>query len=96
MPLFVAIHKWKIEDLTTVTRKVIEALQQIPEGVCMCSSYLDSGQTGAWCVWEAKSKEQVKDFLTEKVPEMETDVKPVLQFFPPSPDIYALIHALVT
>jgi len=96
MPLFVAIHKWKLEDLATVTRKVIEALQQIPKGVCLCSSYIDAEQTGAWCVWEAETAKQVKDFLTRKVPEMKTDVKPVLQFSPPSPDLYALIHTLVS
>jgi hypothetical protein len=96
MPLQFAIHKWKKEKMPTVARKVIEALQQVPEGVNICSSWISAGQDGAWCVWEAESPEQVKKFLTAQVPEMETEVKPVLQWFPPSPDLYAFIHTLVT
>lgn len=95
MPLFVAVHKWKKEDLKTVARKVIEAGNQPIEGFKMCSAYLRADQTGAWCVWEAKKAEQVKDFLNKWVPEMETEVLPVLQWFPPSADLYAITHVLI-
>jgi hypothetical protein len=40
MPLFVAAHSWKKEDLKIVARKVIEAIAQPLEGANMCSSYL--------------------------------------------------------
>jgi hypothetical protein len=53
MPLFVAMHKWKKENLT-VARKVIEAMGQLPEGVSLCCSYLTADRTGAWCAWQAK------------------------------------------
>ena len=96
MPLFIATHKWKKEDFKTVTKKVIEALQQTPEGATNCLSYVKAEMDGAWCVWEAKSAELVKDFLTKRVPEMETEVTPVLQFFPPNPDLYGILHGLVS
>lgn len=95
MPLFVAVHKWKKEDFVTVSKKVLRALGSLPQGVSLCSSYVYD--TGAWCVYTAESSEageQVKAFLAQ-VPEMETEVVPVLQFYPPSPDIYAMIYNLL-
>ena len=74
-----------------------ELVVSLPEDICLCCSYVAGLE--AWCIYKAKSKEageKVKDFLREKVPEMETEVKPVLQFYPPSPDLYALMHTLVT
>ena len=96
MPLFVATHKWKKENVKTVARKVIEAMGKLPEGVNLCCSYLRADMTGAWCVWEAKSAEQIKNHLTKMVPEMETDVVPAIQWFPPSADIYAIMHTLIS
>ncbi|HDO41514.1 MAG TPA: hypothetical protein ENH03_01240 [Candidatus Bathyarchaeota archaeon] len=96
MPLFLAIHKWKKEDNMTVTRKVLEVLRSLPEDICPCFSYV--GNLEAWCIYKAKSKEageKIKEFFEQRIPEMETEVKPVLQFYPPSPDIYTIIHTLV-
>jgi len=96
MPLFIATHKWKKEDFKTVTKKVIEALQQTLEGATLCASYVKMGMDGAWCVWQAESAELVQNFMTEMVPEMETKVTPALQFYPPDSDLYAIIHTLVS
>jgi len=77
-------------------RKVLEVLQSLPEDVCLCFSYIRNLE--AWCIYKAKSKEagkKVKEFFEQKIPEMETEVKPVLRFYPPSPDIYTIIHTLV-
>jgi len=96
MPLFVAIHKWKKEAFVTVGSKVMAALQQLPKGVTLCSSYVTDD--GGWCVYQAESSkagEPIQQFLTKAVPEMETKVKPVLQFFPPSQDLYALMLKLI-
>ena len=96
MPLFAATHTWKKEDLITVASKVMAALQQLPKGVTLCSSYLT--MDSAYCVYQAESSEageQTQQFLTKMVPEMETTVKPVLQFFPPSQDLYALMQQLI-
>lgn len=91
-----ATHTWKKEDFRTVAKKVVEALQQIPEGITFCLSYATAEMDGAWCVWEAESADLVKNFLTEKVPEMETEVTPILQFFPPHPDLYGILHTLAS
>jgi hypothetical protein len=95
MPLFMVVHKWKKKDFNTVGKKVIEAMAQLPEGMAMCSSYCDADQTGAWCLWEAKSAEQLVEFF-KNMPIMSSDVKPVLQFFPPSADLYQMIHIMLS
>ncbi len=86
--------KWKREDDVTVTRKVIEAMQKAPEDIKLCAGY--TGECEAWGLLEAKSKEQAKAFITENIPEMEIEVKPVLQFYPPSLDLYTVIHQMIT
>jgi len=96
MTIFMTTHKWKKEDLKTVAKKVIEAMGQTLEGAKMISSHLRADQCGAWCVWEAKSAEQVHDFLAKWIPEMETEVVPVLQWFPPSADLYSITHVLIS
>jgi len=51
----------------TVTRRVIEALQCLPEGICLCGTWL--GENEAWCIWEGttcEAGEQVQKFLREK------------------------------
>jgi len=96
IPLFIVVHKWKKEEFKTVAKKVIEAMQQLPEGMAMCTSYCDANQTGAWCLWEAESAEQLEKFLKKMIPEMSCDAKPVVQFFPPSPDLYMLMHTILS
>jgi hypothetical protein len=90
------VHKWKKEDFPVIGKKVIEAMAQLPEGMALCTSYCDADQTGAWCLWEAKSAEQLEDFLTKMIPDASSDAKPVVQFFPPTPDLYQIMHILVS
>ena len=93
---FAAVHTWKAKDFVTVGKKVLGALANLPKGIALCSSYVHN--TGGWCIYSAESQEggkQIKTFLNTAVPEMTTDVTPVLQFFPPSPDIYPLIANLI-
>ena len=96
MALFVATHNWKQEEFKTVTKKVIEALQQIPEGATLYQTYVKANMDGAWCIWQAESADLVKNFITEKVPEMETEVTPAVQFFPPNPELYGIIHRIIS
>ena len=94
--LFVAVHTWKAEAFVTIAKKVLGALGNLPKDIVLCSSYVHN--TGGWCIYSAESQgagKQIKDFLTTSVPEMTTDVTPVLQFFPPSPDIYPLIVNII-
>jgi len=96
MALFIIYHKWAKQNLKTVAKKVIEALPQTPEGACLVNSYLRADMTGAVCIWEAKSAEQVDKFLKKMVPEMEGEVVPALQFYPPTADVYKITHALIS
>lgn len=94
MPLFIALHTWKEEDLKEVGRKVIEAMPNMPKGVTMISSFLDARKIGSWCIYETENPNELKEFLDENVPEMTTEMIPVIQFCPPSADLYKLIHVL--
>ncbi len=96
MPIFVAVHTWKKEDFIAVGKKVIEALGNLPDGISLCSSYIH--ETGGWCVYTSESSEagkQIEDFLTKNVPNMKSEVTPVLQFFPPSQDLYAVLYKII-
>jgi hypothetical protein len=96
MSFFVAVHTWKKEDFVTVAKRVIEVLADPPEGIVLCSSYVYD--TGAWCVYTSElsnAEKKIEDFLKKSVPKMKTEVKPVLQFFPPSQDIYPLVHQII-
>lgn len=95
MPLFIMYHTWKREDTKIVAKKVIEALAKPPEGAMLLSSTMRGDQTGAVCVWQAKSAEELTGWIRSLVPEMGTDTVPALQFFPPGPDIYSIMHALI-
>ncbi len=96
MALFIMYHKWKREETKLVAKKVIEALAQVPEGTALVSSYMRADQTGAVCIWQARTAEQIQDYIRKMVPEMETDVVPALQFFPPAADIYSVMHSLIS
>ena len=96
MALFMMSHKWKKEDFKLVTKKVIECLAHVPEGTAVLSTYSKVDSTGAVCIWQANSGEQIVDYMRKTVPEMESDVVPVLQFFPPAPDIYTIIYSLIS
>ena len=93
----IAIHQWKHEDLKTVTKKVIEVLQTPPSGISLLETWISGDE--AWCIWEGASPElgkHVKAYLDSRIPEMYTEVKEVIQWFPPSADIYAFIHGLAS
>jgi hypothetical protein len=96
MALFIIYHKWAKENMKLVAKKVIEALAQVPEGACLVNSYLRADMTGAVCIWEAKSAEQVDKFLKKMVPEMQGEVVQALQFYPPAADVYKITHALIS
>jgi len=94
MPLHMVVHTWKQEDFKVVGRKVIEALPRLPKGTAIISSMTDARQTGAWCVYDTDNPAGLKAFLDKNVPEMTSEVLPVVQFFPPGPDLYNIMHVL--
>jgi len=91
-----ALHTWKKENLKVVSRKVIEALPSLPKGSTIVSSNIDARQIGAWCFYETEHPEEVKKFLEARVPEMTTEMIPVIQFYPPGADSYKLMHILAS
>ena len=94
--LYLALHTWKKENFTTIGRKVIESMPNLPKGVTMLASYTDARQTGAWCLYETESPEKVAEFWDRNVPEMgKTQMVPIIQFFPPGPDLYKIMHELM-
>jgi hypothetical protein len=87
-------HSWKREQYKVVARKVVEALQHLPNGHTIISSHVDARLNGAWCVYESENPEELVKFLTENVPEMTNQAIPIIQFFPPGPDLYKMIHIM--
>ena len=94
MAKYLAVHVWEKEDFATVGKKVIEGMPGLPEGVILRSSHCDARKTGAWCLYELDRPEVLEEFWAEQVPEMKTELIPVIQFFPPSEDLYKMMHAM--
>ena len=93
--LYLLVHTWKKEDFKVVGRKVIEAMPRLPKGANPVSIFTNANQTGAWCFYETENTEELNKFWEKNVPEMHTtEVIPVMQFFPPGPELYKLIHVL--
>jgi len=77
-----------------VARKVIEALQNLPKGTTIVNSHVDARLNGAWCVYETENPDELVKYLVKSVPEMTSHAIPVIQFFPPGPDLYKMIHVM--
>ncbi len=94
MTYFMVTHSWKHEQYKLVAKKVIEALQNLPKGDAIISSHVDARLTGAWCVYESGNPDELVKYLTKQVPEMTSEAIPVIQFFPPGPELYKMIHIM--
>ena len=94
MPLCLVTHSWKSEQYKLVARKVIEALQNLPKGTTIVNSHVDARLNGAWCVYETENPDELVKYLVKSVPEMTSHAIPVIQFFPPGPDLYKMIHVM--
>jgi hypothetical protein len=96
VPLYMCVHSWKKEDFKAVGRKVVEVLPRLPKGTTLVYSMTDARQTGAWCVYDTDKPDEVKALLDQNVPEMTSEMLPVLQFYPPGPDVYKILHVLAS
>lgn len=94
MTYFMVTHSWKNEQYKVVAKKVIEALQNLPKGDAIISSHVDARLNGAWCVYESGNPDGLVKYLTEHVPEMTSQAIPVIQFFPPGPELYKMMHIM--
>jgi hypothetical protein len=89
MPLFVAVHKWKQEDDLVVTKETFAAFSAMvagtfPEGIKLHFSY--ALPLGAFCVWEAVSKDALEKAFEQYAPTLKkfTEFVPVVQSYPPT------------
>jgi hypothetical protein len=90
------VHTWKKEDFKVVGKAVIEVLPQLPKGTTLVYSMTDARQTGAWCVYDTDKPSEVKALLDKHIPQMTSEMLPIIQFFPPSADIYKILHILAS
>jgi len=89
MPTFIAVHKWKPEDYLAISKETIGAFiamesGKLPEGIKLHTTY--STVNGAFCVWEAPSKEALEKWFEKNGPIMKkyTEFVPVVQAYPPT------------
>jgi len=94
--LYMCLHTWKKEDFKVVGKNVVEAIPQLPQGTTLVYSMTDARQTGPWCVYDTDKPDEVKALLDRHVPQMTTEFVPVIQFFPPSADIYKILHIVTS
>jgi hypothetical protein len=90
LPLFVAVHKWKPEDELVIAKESIALYNAMlagtfPEGVKIDFSYSREDQ-GAYCVWEATSKDALERVFDLYAPTLKkfTEFVPVKQAYPPT------------
>jgi len=93
MPIFVALHTYKMEDMMKNMEAMMNLYRAAAAGELpanLCSTYSD-GIGRAWCIWEAESEEAVKKALAPVKKYMTVEVVPVMQMYPPGPDLYTLL-----
>ncbi len=89
MPLFLAVHRWKLEEQLAVTKEAAAlftaiAEGKLPGGIELCATYMSGGGAiQAVCVWKASNKEALGKVL-DQAPVMKktTEIIPVVQSYP--------------
>jgi len=102
MPLFVAVHKWNPEEMIAVTKEMVPFFAAIgegklPEGIELCATYMTGDFQGAFCVWKARSKEDLEKVF-DQAPTVKkgTEIVPVLQSYPPTMEyVLALYQQMI-
>ena len=89
MPLFVAVHKWTPENELVISKELLAGFSAMLAGktaqdVKLCYTY--SLPQGAYCVWEASSREALEKQFDEYLPVLKkfTEFVSVLQMYPPT------------
>ncbi|RLE62214.1 MAG: hypothetical protein DRJ38_10055 [Thermoprotei archaeon] len=93
MPLFIATHKWGKGDTLTVIKKVL--LAKRPPELKLHTVHMTTDMTEGFSLWEAESSKQVEDFIRKEIPEMNTEVKQVIEWFPPGQGLYMVIYNII-
>ena len=88
MPTFMAVHKWKPQDEIAIRKELVRAFAApgaVPKDVKLDASY-EGAKGGAFCVWEAPSKEVLEKAFEKSAPILKkcTQFVPVRQMYPPT------------
>ncbi len=90
MPTFVAVHKWPKETFIAVTKELIAGFTamlkgETPKDITLHNTW-SRVDDGAFCVWEAPSKEALVKLFEQYLPTMlkYTEFVPVTQMYPPT------------
>ena len=102
MGLFIAVHKWKPEVEITITKEMIGGFTILlenkqPPGIKLLSTYMRSDH-GAFCAWEASTKEDLEKFMNKFGPTLlkSTEFIPALQAFPPTVEYELSLLKMIT
>ena len=88
MPLFIAVHKWTKETNITCTKEMVAGFTAMLKGETPKDIIIQSTWTrddyGAFCCWDAPSKEALVKLFKQYLPTMlkYTEFGPVSQAFP--------------
>jgi len=99
MPLFLAEHTWEKEKTPVIYKGSFNVMLQpegFPETVKLCTSYVLPGER-AICIWEADKAETLENMFKAMLDVFpaETKITPILQSYPPGPDLYVLMAQLM-
>lgn len=71
-------------------------MENVPEGFNLYASYVAVEEAKAICIWKAPSTEALNRFFEEKTPGMKQKVYKIMQFYPPSIDLYSMIYSILS
>ena len=78
-----------------VLAKVIKALENVSEGFNLYVSYVAAGEAEAIYIWETLQLGFEQLLRGEKTPGMERKAYKIIQFYPPSIDLYSMIYSIL-
>jgi hypothetical protein len=102
MPTFIAVHKWPKETTITCTKELIAGFTamlkgETPKEIVLNSTWIRADD-GAFCSWDAPSKEALEKLFQQYLPTMlkYTEFVPVSQGYPPSMEyVLSLLQNIV-
>ena len=102
MVLMIAVHKWKPEAEITITKEMIYGFTLLlegkqPQGIKLNSTQMRSDH-GAFCTWEAPTKEELENFFKKFGPTLlkVTEFIPILQAFPATVEYELSLLKMIT
>jgi hypothetical protein len=102
MALFVAVHKWKPEQLPTIIKETLALFTvqrdgKLPKGVDLLFSYNNITPNGAFCIWVAPNPATLEQLFGKYCPVLKkgTEFVPVVQSYPPTMEYVVSIFQMM-